>query len=233
MRIRDTRSVEIVVCYTGRRGNGPGRTPAVRSHCPASFSGSASALPKSFQQAPIQPTAVAGHSLPDALRGLDLSRSRSAAGRAPRIASDAGGGERARLHDVVSLPRTPGRCNHRPGRRRDGAPVARHAQKRTAARPRGGRSNGLGPGSRQHILRAADASSRAKTAAVAALVEVGGRRGFGSAIRVVADRAPGRSLRTQMRQALLLGLSFNPYRLKHRYLFPRMSTEPDGLVVKE
>jgi hypothetical protein len=30
----------------------------------------------------------------------------------------------------------------------------------------------------------------------------------------------------QMRQALLLGLSFNMYRLKHRRLFLRMSTEP-------
>ncbi len=28
-------------------------------------------------------------------------------------------------------------------------------------------------------------------------------------------RAPGRSLRTQKRQALLLGLSFNLYRLRH------------------
>jgi len=31
----------------------------------------------------------------------------------------------------------------------------------------------------------------------------------------------------QRRQALLLGLSFNLYRLKHRCLFLRMSTEPD------
>jgi hypothetical protein len=30
-----------------------------------------------------------------------------------------------------------------------------------------------------------------------------------------------------MRQALLLGLTFNLYRLKHRYLFLRMSTEPN------
>jgi hypothetical protein len=30
----------------------------------------------------------------------------------------------------------------------------------------------------------------------------------------------------QMRQALLLGLSFNLYRLRHRYIFLRMSTEP-------
>jgi len=30
----------------------------------------------------------------------------------------------------------------------------------------------------------------------------------------------------QKRQALLLGLSFNLYRLRHRRLFVRMSTEP-------
>jgi hypothetical protein len=52
---------------------------------------------------------------------------------------------------------------------------------------------------------------------------------FSSAKRKLSARAPGRSLRTQMRQALLLGLSFNLYRLRHRYLFSGMSTEPDGL----
>jgi Transposase DDE domain len=46
--------------------------------------------------------------------------------------------------------------------------------------------------------------------------------------RKLSARAPGRSLRTQMRQALLLGLSFHLYRLRHRYLFLRMSTEPEG-----
>jgi len=76
-----------------------------------------------------------------------------------------------------------------PRGRRDGAPVAGHAPKRTAARPRGGRCDGLGAGSRQHLLRAADASSRAKTAAVAALVEVGGRGRCGSAVPARADRA--------------------------------------------
>jgi hypothetical protein len=51
---------------------------------------------------------------------------------------------------------------------------------------------------------------------------------FSSIKRKLSARAPGRSLPTQMRQALLLGLSFNLYRLRHRYLFSRMSTEPDG-----
>jgi hypothetical protein len=41
---------------------------------------------------------------------------------------------------------------------------------------------------------------------------------FSSVKRKLSARAPGRSLRTQMRQALLLGLSFNLYRLKHRRL---------------
>jgi hypothetical protein len=49
---------------------------------------------------------------------------------------------------------------------------------------------------------------------------------FSSVKRKLSARAPGRSLRTQMRQALLLGLSFNLYRLRHRCLFSRMSTEP-------
>jgi len=49
---------------------------------------------------------------------------------------------------------------------------------------------------------------------------------FSSVKRKLSARAPGRSLRTQKRQALLLGLSFNLYRLWHRYLFSRMSTEP-------
>lgn len=53
---------------------------------------------------------------------------------------------------------------------------------------------------------------------------------FSSVKRKLLARAPGRSLRTQMRQALLLGLSFNLYRLKHRRLFLRMSTEPDALL---
>ena len=52
---------------------------------------------------------------------------------------------------------------------------------------------------------------------------------FSSVKRKLSARAPGRSLRTQIRQALLLGLSFNLYRLRHPYLFSRMSTEPGHL----
>jgi hypothetical protein len=44
--------------------------------------------------------------------------------------------------------------------------------------------------------------------------------------RKLSSKAPGRSLPLQMRQALLLGLAFNLYRLRHRCGPPRMSTEP-------
>ena len=54
---------------------------------------------------------------------------------------------------------------------------------------------------------------------------------FSSVKRKLSARAPGRSLPMQMRQALLLGLSFNLYRLKHRRLSLRMSTEPCGANV--
>src|ERR1700722_3401954 len=120
---------------------------------------------------------------------LPRYRSRSAVGRASRIAPGAGAGERARFHDSVSLPAASGRSNYRPRGRRDGAPVARHAQKRASASPRSGRCDGLGAGSGQHILCAENASSRAKTDAVETLVEVGGRGGSGSAVPVVADCA--------------------------------------------
>src|ERR1700690_444309 len=187
MNICDTRSVEIVVCYLGRRDDGRNRTAAFRSHRRASLPGGASALPKPIQQTPIHTAAVAGDPLPDALRGLDISRSRSASGRASRVASGFGAGERTRFHDSVSLSAASGRGDHRPRGRRDGAPAARHAQKRTAASPRSGRCDGLGAGSGQHVLCAAHASSRAKTATVETLVEVGGRGGSGSSVPVVAN----------------------------------------------
>jgi len=49
---------------------------------------------------------------------------------------------------------------------------------------------------------------------------------FSVAKRKLSAKAPGRSLRMQVRQALLLGLAFNLYRLRHRFQFERMSTEP-------
>ena len=55
---------------------------------------------------------------------------------------------------------------------------------------------------------------------------------FSSVKRKLSARAPGRSLRMQMRQALLLGLSFNLYRLKHRRLSLRMSTEPSYCITQ-
>jgi len=39
---------------------------------------------------------------------------------------------------------------------------------------------------------------------------------FSAVKRKLSSRAPGRSLATQIRQALLLGLAYNLYRLRHR-----------------
>lgn len=51
---------------------------------------------------------------------------------------------------------------------------------------------------------------------------------FSSAKRKLSARAPGRTLFTQRRQALLLGLAFNLYRLWRPLSRWRMSTEPDS-----
>lgn len=48
--------------------------------------------------------------------------------------------------------------------------------------------------------------------------------------RKLSTRALGHSLLTQKRQALLLGLSFDLYCLRHRYLFPRMPVERSFLI---
>jgi len=53
---------------------------------------------------------------------------------------------------------------------------------------------------------------------------------FSSVKRKFSARVSGRSLRAQKRQALLLGLSFNLYRLRHRYSFLRMSIEPSHFI---
>src|SRR5579885_2459833 len=190
LRIRNRQFLRIAVCYGGRRCDGRSRTPALRSDRSASLQGGASSLPQPFQQATIHATPVAGHSLPDALRRLDLSRSRGAARRTSRIAAGARTDQRARFHYVVSLLATSGRPDHRPRGGRDRTPVAWSAQKRAVARSRGGRRDRLGARCSQHVFCASPAPSRAKAAAVAALVEVGGGSGFGSTVRVVADRAP-------------------------------------------
>ena len=52
---------------------------------------------------------------------------------------------------------------------------------------------------------------------------------FSSVKRKLSARAPGRTFAAQRRQALLLGLSFNLYRLWYRYHLLRTSTEPRHL----
>jgi hypothetical protein len=53
---------------------------------------------------------------------------------------------------------------------------------------------------------------------------------FSTVKRKLSARAPGRSLATQTRQALLLGVAFNLYRLKPSLFIKRMSTEPGRLI---
>jgi hypothetical protein len=160
--------------HVSRRRDGRNWTVAFCPHRSASFPGGAPALAKPFQQIPIHPASVAGDSLPDALRRLDLSRSRGASWRASRIAPGVGACERARLHDTVSFLATPRRPDHRSCGRRNDVPVARLAAPRaeTSSRPRG--CHRLGAGSGEHLLCTAHASLRTETAAVAALAEVGG-----------------------------------------------------------
>jgi len=121
------------------------------------------------------------------MRYEDLSRGRSTARRTPRIASGAGAHQRTRFHDLVPLPAATGRSNHRPGGRRDGTSVARHAPQRPATSPRGSGRHGFVARSRQHVFCPSPASPWPKAAAVAALVEVGDRGRFGSAVPAVAN----------------------------------------------
>src|SRR6266566_5943604 len=76
MKFRGSQVVDFFVCNVGRRCNGRSQTPAVRPHGSAVLEGGASALSKPFKQTPVHAAAVAGHSLPDVLGGLDFSRSR-------------------------------------------------------------------------------------------------------------------------------------------------------------
>jgi hypothetical protein len=109
------------------------------------------------------------------------------AGRAPRIAPGAGVGERPRLHDVVPLL---ARLDDVTIDRAVGETVRRLRVTRKKVRRRTRLAvDATGVVQEpQHLLRAADASSRSKTTAVAALVEVGGRGGSGSAVPVVCCR---------------------------------------------
>src|ERR1700722_5376195 len=315
MKIRDTRSVEIVVRYVGRRDDGRSRTPAFCSDRAASLPGGSPALPKPIQQAPIHAAAVAGDPLPDALRGLDLSRSRSAVGRASRIAPGAGlvsVPDFTTLYrflqrlDEVTIDRAVGetvrrlRGTHRKGRRRarvavDATGLAQGAVSTFFVRRM--HHHGQKPMPWRHWLKwvvvvdldqqfllsqiarrgpwndcanlpavVEAASEQTRIGLVLADAEfdsernhtyirkqlgaqsvIPAKRGkktwrihgvraqmrrafprrlyrrrslieslFSSVKRKLSARAPGRSLRTQKRQALLLGLSFNLYRLRHR-----------------
>ena len=90
------------------------------------------------------------------------------------------------LYRCLAASRRP---DHRPRHWRNGASVAWFAAPGAEAGARRRGCHRLGPRRGEHLLCAAHASSRTKTTALEALAEVGGGRGFGSAIRVVAARA--------------------------------------------
>jgi hypothetical protein len=97
--------------------------------------------------------------------------------------------ERARLHDLVPLSQAAGRPEPRPGGRRDGAADAWGATMRPSASSGGPRCHRLGPGSGEHVVCGTPAPLRAKSPALAALAEVDGRGGSGSADSPLAARA--------------------------------------------
>jgi hypothetical protein len=90
---------------------------------------------------------------------------------------------------LYRLSQAAGRPEPRPGGRRDGAADAWGATMRPSASSGGPRCHRLGPGSGQHVLCATPAPSRAKSPALAALAEVDGRGGSGSADSPLAARA--------------------------------------------
>src|SRR2546422_2892235 len=112
------------------RDDGRGRTPALGSRGAASSHAGFAALSLALQQTAVYPAAVAGGAVPDALRRLHLSRSRSTPARAPRVArriAIAGG---ARLHHAVSFSAAAG------GRRRRSRSAGKPAWAGAPAGPR-------------------------------------------------------------------------------------------------
>jgi hypothetical protein len=176
----------------GSKRHGRVWTPGICSHRLGSGSGGAPTLSNSLQQAPIHSAAVAGHSLPDALRGLDLSRGRGAVG------------EHRELRQTLGLLRVPDFTTLYRFLKRLGAQSVIPA-------PRGKKTWRV-RGVRAEMRRAFPRKLYRRRALIETV--------FSSVKRKLSARAPGHSLRMQMRQALLLGLSFNLYRLRNRYFFP-------------
>src|SRR5271165_4812405 len=126
------------VFYSSRRCHARDWSPALCSRGLGSGASGSAFLPDAFQQTSIHPASVAGHSLPDALRRLDLPRSRGTAARTSRVAHGAATLERARLHHGVSLLAAATRRHHRERVGRIGAPTAPQFASRPATSGRGG-----------------------------------------------------------------------------------------------
>src|SRR5258708_31960702 len=83
--------------------DGRSRTPALCSRGAGSGHAGFASLPHALQQTSVHPAAVAGGAVPDALRRLDLSRSRDALARAPRVARRIEIARGTRLHQLLSV----------------------------------------------------------------------------------------------------------------------------------
>src|SRR5258708_31873791 len=90
-------------------GAGRSRSPALCSRGAGSGHTGFASLPHALQQTSVHPAAVAGGAVPDALRRLDLSRSRDALARAPRGARRIEISRGTRLHHLVSFSAPAGR----------------------------------------------------------------------------------------------------------------------------
>src|SRR5260221_3500962 len=84
-------------------GAGRSRTPALCSRGAGSGHAGFASLPHALHQTSVHPAAVAGGAVPDALRKLDLLRSRDPLSKAPRISRRIEIARGTRLHHLVSF----------------------------------------------------------------------------------------------------------------------------------
>ena len=90
-----------MIFLPGRREQGRRETPAVRASSPGSSDRCTAALPESWPQTPLQPAAMAGRVVPDALgRTAPFGAAARTPPRAPSVATP----QRTRCHNLVPFP---------------------------------------------------------------------------------------------------------------------------------
>src|SRR5260370_252435 len=159
----------LTVFSDGRRDDGRSRTCGFCWGGGASSPAGFAALPHAFQQTSVHPAAVAGGAVPDALRRLDLSRSRGTLARAPRVARRIALASGARLHHAVSFSAASGGRHRRS--RIAGNRAAAAATPESACFCRHRRHRALRY-FRQHLLPPAPGAACPRDQASSSLVEV-------------------------------------------------------------